>query len=405
MKEVKMNMPLQGYRVLDWTQWQAGPGAAMLLGDLGADVIKIEDRVAGDPSRGVEQLGATAKEIRRQAYFESNNRNKRGIALDLRKQKGRDVVYRLVEKSDAFITNFRESAATRYGLDYETLSKRNPKLIYGIISGYGLKGPDSDVRSFDGLGQARAGIMFACHPDEPYYIVGGIADAAAGIMAAFGVVVALLTRERQGIGQKVEASILSSMLFQQWVSLGFKFISRQPLLPQPRNEPTNPLSNLYKCADGRWIFLFHPPSDKFWPNVCRALGIEGLQNDPKFENMWKRQENSKELVSILDKVFATKPSQEWMGSLRENDCVCERLNTLDDLLTDLQVLANNYLPEFDHPTYGKTIYAPIPFELSKTPGTLRLPAPEFGQHTEEVLMKILGCTWEDIAKLRNEEVI
>ena len=399
-----MNMPLQGYRVLDWTQWQAGPGAAMLLGDLGADVIKIEDRVTGDPSRGVEQLRAP-KETPRQAYFESNNRNKRGIALDLRKDKGREIVHRLVEKSDAFVTNFRESAAIRYGLDYETLSRLNPKLVYGIISGYGLKGPDGDIRSFDGLGQARSGIMFACDPDEPYYIVGGVADAAAGIMTAFGMVVALLTRERQGIGQKVEASILSSMLFQQWVSLGFQFIAGQPLLPQPRDNPTNPLINMYKCGDGKWVFLFHTQADRFWPNVCRALGIENLQNDPKFDNMWKRQENSQELVAILDKVFATKDREEWMQRLRENDCIWAQISTFDDLVADPQVQANSYLPEFNHPTYGKTRYAPIPFDLSATPGALRLPAPEFGQHTEQVLAEILGYTWDDISKLKESEVI
>jgi crotonobetainyl-CoA:carnitine CoA-transferase CaiB-like acyl-CoA transferase len=400
-----MNLPLEGYRVLDWTQWQAGPGAAMLLGDLGADVIKIEDRVTGDPSRGVEQLRGPAQETRRQAYYESNNRNKRGIALDLRKEDGKEILYQLVKKSDAFITNFRESAATRYGLDYETLSKHNPRLVYGIISGYGLKGPDGDIRSFDGLGQARSGIMFACDPEEPHYIIGGIADAAAGIMTAFGVVVALLTRERQGIGQKVEASILSSMLFQQWVSLGFKFISGQALLPEPRTKPTNPLINTYKCADGKWVFLFHSQADRFWPNVCKALGIERLQNDPKFENMWKRGENSAELVGIMDKVFATKNREDWMKRLRESDCIADRVSTFDDLLTDPQVLANNYLPEFRHPTYGKTRYAPIPFELSKTPGALRMPAPEFGQHTENVLTEILGYTWDDIAKLKEKKVI
>jgi len=400
-----MDMPLQGYRVLDWTQWQAGPGASMLLGDLGADVIKIEDRVTGDPARGVEQLRAPAGTTARQAYFESNNRNKRGIALDVRKEEGRQVVYRLVEKSDAFITNFRESAATKYGLDYETLSKYNPKLVYGIISGYGLKGPDGDARSFDGLGQARSGIMFCSQPDEPAYIVGGVADAAAGIMTAFGVVTALLTRERQGIGQKVEASILSAMLFQQWVTLGFKFISGVPLLPQPRTDVTNPLINWYKCADGKWIFLFHSQPDRFWPNVCRALGVEELEKDPRFENMWKRQENSKELVGILDKVFATKSREEWMKNLRESDCICERISAFDDLLTDPQVIANNYLPEFDHPTYGKTRYAPTPFDLSKTPGAVRFPAPEFGQHTETVLSEILGYTWDDIAKLKEGEVI
>ena len=247
--------------------------------------------------------------------------------------------------------------------------------------------------------------MFASNLDEPQYIVGGIADAAVGMMTAFGMVVALLTRERQGIGQKVEASIFSSMLFQQWVTLGFKFIGGQPLLPVPRNRPTNPLQNIYRCADGKWIFLFHNQPDRFWSNICRALGIEKLQNDPRFENMWKRRDNGEEFVAILDKVFATKTREEWMQILRENDCICDRVNTIDDLLTDPQVLANNYLPEFDHPTYGKIRYAPIPFSLSKTPGALRLLAPQFGQHTEEVLMKVLGYTWDDIGRLKESEVI
>lgn len=400
-----MSMPLEGYRVLDWTQWQAGPGASMLLGDLGADVIKIEDRVTGDPSRGVEQLRAPAGTMVRQSYFESNNRNKRGIALDLRKPEGREVVYRLAEKSDAFITNFRESAAIKYGLDYETLSKHNPKLLYGIISGYGLKGPDGDARSFDGLGQARSGIMFCIEPDEPAYIVGGVADAAAGIMTAFGIVTALLTRERQGIGQKVEASILSAMLFQQWVTLGFRFISGVPLLPQPRTNVTNPLLNWYKCADDKWVFMFHGQADRFWPGVCKAMGMEDLQNDPKFVDMWKRQENSVELVGIMDRIFATKTREEWLKLLEQNGCIAAGISTYDDLVADPQVEANNYLPEFDHPVYGKTRYAPIPFELSKTPGTIRTAAPEFGQHTEEVLTDIGGYTWEDIGKLKEGEVI
>lgn len=405
-----MEMPLQGYRVIDWTQWQAGPGAGMLLGDFGAEVIKIEDRVTGDPARGVAHhdgrpVGENEDPRIMQAYFESCNRNKRGITLDLRKEQGRKIIHSLIEKSDVFITNFREPAVVKYGLDYETLSKINPRLIYAIVNGYGFKGPDADIRSYDGLGLGRSGIMLACDPDQPRYTVGGIGDAMAGIMAAFGVMTALLTRERQGIGQRVETSLLSGMLFQQWIRLGFKFIGNEDWPPVPRTRATNPLINTYKCADGKWLFIYHPQADRFWHDVCQVLGLEKIENDSKFADMWKRRDNCQELISIFDKVFATASSDTWRKSFQESGCICEKVNDYEDLLTDPQVIANDYLPEFKHPAYGKIRYAPIPFNLSKTPGSLRMPAPEFGQHTEEVLMDILGLTWEDVSKLKDGQII
>jgi len=406
-----MNMPLKGYRVVDWTQWQAGPGASMMLGDFGAEVIKIEDRITGDPARGVLhvfdewKVRGNGEENVQEAYFECSNRNKKGMALDLHKEQGRAIIHRLVKKSDVFITNFRESAASNYGLDYRTLSQLNPKLIYASVSGYGSNGPDADIRSYDVLGMARAGLLFASDTEEPHYPVGGLADAETGIMTAFGVAMALLTRERQGIGQKVEASLLSSMLFQQWVALGFKFIGNEMWLPIPRDRAANPLGNSYKCSDGKWIFLCHPQADRFWPNVCKALGIEEKQNDPKFENMLKRRQNNAELIGIMDKVFATKTCEAWVKILQENECICERVNHLDDLLTDPQVLANDYLPEFDHPAYGKVRYAPMPFKLSKTPGSVRLPAPEFGQHTEEIMTEVLGYSWDEVSRLKEAQVI
>jgi len=195
------------------------------------------------------------------------------------------------------------------------------------------------------------------------------------------------------------------MLFQQWVALGFKFIGNEMWPALPRNRATNPLANMYKCSDGKWIFLYHPQADRFWPNVCKALNIEDKQNDPRFENILKRRDNCKELIDILDKVFATKTCEEWIKLLQDNECICDRVNHLDDLLTDPQVLANDYLPEFDHPTYGKIRYAPIPFNLSKTPGSVRVPAPEFGQHTEEVMTEVLGYTWDEVGLLKEAQVI
>lgn len=401
-----MKLPLEGFRVLDWTVWQAGPGAGMILGDLGADVIKIEDRTTGDPSRGMEQgTGVTSGGVTRQAYFESNNRNKRGMVLDLRKAKARDIVYQLAAKSDVFITNFRESVVTRYGMDYDALCKHNPRIVYGLISGNGTKGPETEVRSYDALGQARSGIMLASHPDQPLYVLGGIGDGEAGIMCAFGVTVALLARERQGIGQKVETSLLSSLLFQQWVGLGFTYIGGHSIYPMSRTQTMNPLALGYKCGDGQWLYMMHPEADRFWPNICKAMGLQHLQHDPKFDNIQHRRQNCEEFVRMMDGIFATKSRDEWIRVLRENDCVVERVNRFEDIVKDPQVIANNYLPEFDHPIHGKTRYAPIPFEFSKTPGALRRPAPEFGQHTEEILTETLGYNWDQISELKNAQVI
>lgn len=399
-----MSMPLEGFRVIDWSVWVAGPGAAMILGDLGADVIKIEDRITGDPTRGVEfNIGLCDKKPP-QAIFESCNRNKRGITLDLREQKAKEIVYQLIEKADAFVTNFRPSVTEKYRMDYGTLVKYNPKLVYGMITGYGPKGPEADVRSYDGVSQARSGIMNHGEPGQPCYIQQTIGDTGAGINGAFGVVTALLTRERTGVGQKVETSILSSLLFQQWANLGIKFIGGMEVPQIPRTQPLNPMLNSYKCADDKWVFLFNLEADRFWPNFCKALSIEHFQNDPRYENIAVRRMNT-ELVTLIDKIFATKNRDEWLRILKDNDVVCGSVNSYDDLLNDPQVVANNYLPEFDHPNYGIIRQAPIPFEFSETPGALRLPAPEFGQHTEEILMELLGYGWDQITELKNEQVI
>jgi crotonobetainyl-CoA:carnitine CoA-transferase CaiB-like acyl-CoA transferase len=374
----------------------------MILGDLGADVIKIEHRVTGDPARGLAALQSLTTE--RQALFEATNRNKRGIVIDLGKQKGREIVYRMMGKTDAFVTNFRESVAKRYGMDYETLSKCNPKLVYGLGTGYGSKGPDADLRSYEGMGQARSGMMMQVDPDRPYEILSNIGDSATGTMLALGVMSALLTRERQGIGQKVETSLLSTLMVNQTARLAWEYIAGIAVPPPKRTKSRNPLLGLYRCADGRWIYLCNVQPDRYWPSFCRALGIEELQNDPRFASMSKRAENE-DLVAILDRIFATKTRDKWIKILRENDLVFDAVQGSEDLLADPQVMANNYLPEFEHPIYGKIRYSPISVELSKTPGAIRRPAPQWGQHTEEVLTELLGYTWDEIARLKDDEVI
>ena len=401
---------LEGIRVLDWTIFQQGPVASMILGDMGADVIKIEERIGGDLGRGMMRVAGAmigGKEVQRNPYFEAGNRNKRSLTVDLRKDKAKEIIYKLVEKSDVFVQNFRMGVAERIGMDYGTLAKYNPRLIYAHGSGWGPKGPDKDDPSADYTGVARSSLMeIAGEPGmDPVPIQGGIGDQTGAVMTAFGIVAALLVRERTGMGQKVDASILGGLTFLLGHLVCFSTMANISGIRIGRKTAGNPLWNYYKCSDGRWIALAHLSPDKFWPIVCRSMSLEALEKDSRFDSMDNRTKNCGELIAIFDRTFASKTRKEWEKIFKENGVIYAPVNNLKDLTEDPQVLANDYVTEFEHPVFGrmKTIGFPITFE--KTPMSIRKEAPEFGQHTEEILTEILGYTWDDIAKLRDEEVI
>jgi crotonobetainyl-CoA:carnitine CoA-transferase CaiB-like acyl-CoA transferase len=405
-----MTRPLEGIRVVDWTIWQQGPVCTMMLGDLGAEVVKIEERVGGDPGRGVMSIAGTITGVegRRNFYFEANNRHKKSLALDLKKPEAREIVYRLVARSDVFVQNFRSGVAARLGLDYETLSRHNPRLIYASASGYGPEGPDAAEPSFDYLGLARSGIMTAVgEPDmEPLNIAGGIADQMGAIMLAYGVVVALLARERFGVGQKVDTSHLGSMSALQGLNLACRLILGKEFKRFRRTKAVNPLWNHYRCADGKWICLAMPQADRYWASFCRALGVEELAQDARFADMRVRGKNCEELIGILDRVFAEKPRDEWLRILKEGgDFIYTVVNTVGDLADDPQVLANGYALDYDHPLWGPVKIVGTPVQLSETPAEPRGVAPELGQHTEEILIETLGYIWDDIARLKEREVL
>ena len=222
-----MPMPLEGLRVIDWTICQQGPVCSAMLGDLGADVIKLESRDGGDPGRALGAIGGSDLAKRPAFYFEANNRNKRSLTLDLKQPEAREIVYKLVAGADVFVQNFRKGVAERLGLGYDTLRAHNERLIYANATGYGPEGPDSGDPSFDQLGLARSGIMLAAgEPDmPPLPIAGGIADQMGAVMMAYGVLAALLARERHGVGQVVDASHLGSMSFLQGLSLSCKLMA------------------------------------------------------------------------------------------------------------------------------------------------------------------------------------
>ena len=403
-----MPMPLEGIRVIDWTIWQQGPVCSSMLGDLGAEVIKIEHRESGDPGRGVLKMSGVDLSDRPNFYFEANNRNKKSLTLDLKKPEAGAIVHQLVAKSDVFVQNYRLGVAARLGLDYATLRQFNPRLIYASATGYGPEGPESGDPSFDQLGLARSGIMQAVgEPDHPpLQIAGGIADQMGAIMLAYGVLAALLARERFGVGQEVDASHLGSMIWLQGLSVAARLMMGFAIPRMPRKDASNPLWNHYCCGDGKWICLGMLQPDRYWADFCRAVGRPDLVEDPRFINLRVRAANAGAAVAILDEAFAGKPRDEWIPILRAGgDFIFTVVNSIDDLPNDPQVRANDYVIDFQHPQFGTTQVVGIPVRLRETPGSVRLPAPEFGQHTEEILMGLLEYTWEQVAALKEQQVI
>jgi crotonobetainyl-CoA:carnitine CoA-transferase CaiB-like acyl-CoA transferase len=403
-----MHLPLEGYRVIDWTIWQQGPVCSAMLGDMGADVIKIEERVGGDPGRGIIKMSGLDLGDRPNFYFEANNRNKKSLTLDLKKPEAQQIVCELVAKSDVFVQNFRKGVAARLGLDYETLSRHNPKLIYATASGYGPEGAESGDPSFDQLGLARSGIMMSAgEPDmPPLAIVGGIADQMGAIMLAYGVLIALLARERFGVGQEVDASHLGSMMMLQGLNVSARLMMGFAMPRVPRKYQANPLWNHYRCRDGKWICLGMLQPDRYWADFCRAVGRPELATDERFIDLRVRAANAAAAIEQLDEVFATKPLGEWMSLLRSSgDFIFSQVNAVEDLPDDPQVKANDYVVDFDHPRHGPTQVLGIPVRLRQTPGSVRLPAPEFGEHSEQILTELLGYTWERVAELKDAEVI
>ena len=405
-----MKRPLDGVRILDWTIWQQGPVSTMMLADLGAEVIKLEERVGGDPGRGVMSIagamvGASSGP---NFYFEANNRHKQSITLDLKKPEAKEIVYKLAEKSDVFVQNFRQGVAAKLGIGYQDLKKCNPNLIYANATGYGPLGPDSAEPSFDYMGLARSGIMNAAgEPDmDPLSIAGGIADQMGAIMLAFGVMSALLARNTHGIGQEVDISHLGSMTALQGLNVACRAMLEKEFRRIPRSEAPSPLWNHYKCGDGKWICLAMPQQDRYWPDFCTVMGVPEVEKDTRFDTMAKRAENAKEMIAVFDTAFASQPRDAWMKALKEGgDFIYTVVNEIADLPNDEQMIANEYIVDYDHPRIGKTKVVGVPVRLSETPGDPKGMAPEFGEHTERILTELLGYSWEKVAELREAEVI
>jgi crotonobetainyl-CoA:carnitine CoA-transferase CaiB-like acyl-CoA transferase len=293
-------------------------------------------------------------------------------------------------------------------MDYETLSRINPRLVYGIASSFGPKGPDADSPSYDGLAQARSGIMTSIgEPDQsPLLNQGGLADQVGATTLAVGILAALIARERTGRGQVVESSLLGSMCWFQQLSIALLLNVEGEIERQGRWEAGNPLWNYYPCKDDSWIMLAMLEPDRYWADFCRAIGRDDLGTDERYADMVTRAEHRVELIASLDETFRTRSRDEWMEILgRGGDFVFGAVNTYYDLPEDPQVKANRYVTDYDHPEHGAITIVNPPLHLSETPAGVRRPAPKLGQHTDEVLAEVGGYSSEEIAQLRAEEII
>lgn len=404
--------PLDGIRCLEWAMWHNGPAAGYMLAELGAEVIKIEHPVQGDATRGVSTLSGASAFLPggRTILFEVGNRSKKGITLNLQTEKGREVAYRLIEKSDVFYTNYRQKVARKLKMDYPDLSRINPKLIYAYNTGNGLKGEESELRAFDQLAQARTGLMWEAGDRDvegPQMVQGAILDQNGATMLAFAILAALVARERQGIGQQVDVSLLGSAIHLQTINIHSAMWQGRAIPRHSRERCRNPMDNHYRCGDGLWIRFGESQSERFWEEFCNAIGADCLIHDNRFDTTEKRRNNYGELIPLLDKIFSGKPRAEWMGIFTAKDCQFARgpVNTAEDVPNDPQVLINDYIVEYDHPTMGRVKTVSLPIHFEKTPVAIKCPAPEFGQHTEEILLDVAGYSWDEIAQMRADGVL
>ena len=401
--------PLAGVKVLDWTMWQFGPVAASMLGDMGADVIKIE-ALDGDVGRAVARMESADAGLPagRNAYFETCNRSKRGIAVNLKTAEGREILHKLVSGADVFIQNFRKGVAERLDMDYETLKAINPKLIYASASGFGTEGPDAELPSLDGCGQARAGLMMSATPPwakHPVSVRGAPSDQIGGITLCLGILSALWAREARGVGQQVEVSHLSSTMWLQGLAVGMNLLTGQHMPTLNREAVSNFMYNIYQCKGGAWLRISNPQPARYWKPFVEALGIQHILEDPTIPGAEDGTVQSPELMKLIEDTFASKTFEEWDAIFRRYGFIYARIQTIDELPDDPQVIANDYITDFDHPDMGQVKVCNFPVAFSETPATIQSAAPELGQHTEDVLIEELGYDWEDIGRFQEAGAI
>jgi len=397
--------PLEGIKVVEMGVWVAGPAAGGILADWGADVVKIEPPGVGDPSRLFSSM--LGGDLPFNPIFENDNRSKRSIVVDVRKEEGVEIVLDLLQDADVFISNIRPAALARLGLDPETLCERFPKLIYGLITGYGRAGEDADRAAFDVAAfWARSGIAAALTPEgaTPPFQRGGMGDHNAGLALSSGISAALFKRTQTGKGQVVSTSLLREGLYT--LSFDLSVMARFGVGIQAGNRKTmgNPAMNCYADQDGRFFWLVGLEGERPWPPLARVVGHPEWIEDPRYAKPVSRAQNAVGLIEELDAIFATRTREEW-GKIfdAEEDLWWAPVQSIEEVFADPQTHAAGGFVEVPDGE-GTTLLPSTPVDFDGTPWAPRSMAPEHGQHTDEILAE-LGRSGSDIEALRANGVL
>ncbi len=394
--------PLHGIKVLDFTIAQQGAYATLLLAEMGAEVIKVEPPGRGELGREV----ARDRQTKFSYFFLAMNRGKKGITIDLKAEKGRRLVLDLARYCDVVVENFRPGVMERLGLGYEDFRAVNPGIIYASASAFGTRGPWSHLPGNDLLGQATSGLMSVTGEEGQGPLPAGvaIADHTGAVTLALGIVAALLARERTGQGQKVETSLLGSMLAAQSWELTYYLNTGEPVRKAGRGHALVPhLWRVYKTSDG-YLALGGVAVER-WPQFCRAIGRPELIDDPSFAHLGHRLRHMDALHQLLEEHFARAPTEEWLARLEEADVPTAPVLDYQAVAHERHMYEGEYLVRVPHRRLGQVTMVNFPIRFSATPGAIRGPEPELGEHTEEILRSYPGLSPQEIEELRREGVI
>ena len=393
--------PLEGIRVLDLTRALAGPFCTLMLGDYGADVIKIEIPGAGDDTRhwGPPFVGEES------AYFLSINRNKRSLTLNFKDPEAIKIFLQLAKDADVIVENFTPGVMARFGLDYETVKEVNPKIVYCSISGFGQTGPYQSRPAYDQIMQGISGIMsITGEPDgEPQKVGIAVTDIGAGMWSAFAVMTAIFHREQKGEGQYIDISMMDAQVAWLTYQAATYFANEEPPKRLGAAHPTLVPYQAFMCEDGKYINVA-VGSERIWERFCQGMKMPEMKDNPEYATNGDRVRHRDEIVPNLQKIFLTRPVNDWVQDLQEFNVPCGPINDLADVFSDPQLLHRKMFVEMPHPTLGSIKQTGLPIKFSLTPGALDRHPPLLGEHNAQ-LLKELGYSEADIQRLTEQEVI
>ena len=392
--------PLKGMRVLDLTRILAGPYATMILRDLGAEVIKIEQPGTGDEAR---DFGPFKNDF--SLYFMSVNRGKKSVTLNLKSQRGKELFLELVKGSDILVENFRPGTMEKLGLDYESLKEHQPSLLYAACSGFGQTGPYAMRGAYDMIIQGMGGIIsITGEPDRPPVRVGtSIGDITSALFTAIGILSALRHRDQTGEGQLIDVGMLDCQVAILENAMVRYFSTGDIPRPLGRRHPAITPFEVFESADGYVVIAIG--NNELWRKFCEHVGQPELIDDERFNTNALRTENHEALFPILAEIMCQRTTDEWVEALEAIGVPCGPVNTVDKVANDPQVLARDMIAEVEHDTTGTVQVPGIPIKLSATPGQIDAPAPNLGEHTSEVLTGLLGLGVEEVNQLKQEGIV